>query len=480
MREENIFFMKGRDFCTKTVQICSPSDAVRDVARKMSEKNISSIFVCEDGVPIGIITDRDFRNKIVPSGMNAKEVEAAGIMSSPLVTIREDEYLFEAIYKMSRHNIHRVAIVDGEGKLKGVLTDSDILRLQTDTPQYLIRDIEHAETVEELRRISRKVTDLVVHLNRTGVRTMDLVRLIAHINDAVVQRLVAILRSSEFPELPRGFAFVVLGSEGRMEQTLKTDQDNAIIYADDLGEEEQRLLARFSTRLIDSLISTGVPPCPGGIMAKNEFWRQSLSQWTERLTAWTSVPNPDNILNFSMFSDVRLLFGDPALVQSLRDCMGQRVRESTLFVAHMAKNILRFPPPLGWFGRLRLEAEGEHRGTLNIKKAGVFALTEGAKLLALSAGVSGVGTWERIVALGEAGELSPDEVLGLQASYNYLVYVRLRSQVSAVIAGQKPSDFVDPRSLNFIEMRRLRDAFGAVKSFQNLLKLRYRLDFIRN
>jgi CBS domain-containing protein len=307
---------------------------------------------------------------------------------------------------------------------------------------------------------------------------MDLVRLISHVHDSLTLRLIAYLRENEFPDLPAGFAFVVLGSEGRMEQTLKTDQDNAIVHADDLDEKELATLVAFSTRLIDSLIEVGVPPCPGGIMAKNEFWRQSLTVWKARIRDWTTTPTPDNILSYSMFSDIRLLYGDAELVGELSDFTRRRVRENALFAAYMAQNVQRFEPPIGWFGHFKVEESGDHRGQLDIKKAGLFTITEGIKLLAMSAAVAGTGTWERIELLGESGDLSPDEVVELKTSYAFLVQIRLKSQVASIEAGEAASDYVDPRKLNIVERNRLRVALEAVGSFQHFIKLRYKADIL--
>ena len=326
---------------------------------------------------MGMITDRDFRNKVIPAALNPLRMPASAVMSHPLVTVRDDDYLFEALYQMSRHDIHRVAVVDAEGQLAGIITDTDLLRLQTSSPLYLIRDLEYAQDLETIKVIYGRVVQLIIGLSRSGIKTVDLVRLISHIHDSVVLRLIHVIRQGEFEDLTDRFAFVVLGSEGRMEQTLKTDQDNAIVYADDLSEEELEKLTRFSVLLIDSLIAIGVPPCPGGIMAKNEYWRQKASVWEQRIGEWTGSPIPDNILKFSMFSEIRLLYGDGELVERLRRYTHRHVRENAVFIAHMAKNVLRFPPPLGWFRRYQGGAHRRAPGAARHQEVGDFRLHRG-------------------------------------------------------------------------------------------------------
>ena len=236
----------------------------------------------------------------------------------------------------------------------------------------------------------------------------DMVRLIAHLNDRIVIRLIELLRAERFAGLTERFAFVVLGSEGRSEQTLTTDQDNALVYADDLAAADVRQLAEFSTILIDSLIAIGIPSCPGGIMAKNEQWRRSLGQWQHVLDQWFSTPTSENIMNVSMFSDLRLLSGDPSLEQALKEHVAGRLQGNELYLGHMTANLLRFAVPLGWFGRIKTE-KGEHAGQVDLKKAGIFAITEGVKILSLGNGVQETGTEQRIERLVERGVLNQKE-----------------------------------------------------------------------
>lgn len=479
MPEANTLFLPVGAFCQRDVVTCEAAEALVAVAGRMRQRNISSVVVCEGGAPIGIVTDRDLRNKVVARGLDPGRLTVREVMNAPLITIGEEEFLFEALYRMSKHGIHRVGVVNAAGQLVGIVTDSDVLRLQTQSPQQLIRNIEEAETIEDLRRLHDKVRNLVVHLVGTGVHTRDLVRMIAHLNDRLLLRLIALLRAERFPDLPARFAFVVLGSEGRREQTLATDQDNAIIYADDLAPDEVRRIEEFAGALIEQLIAIGVPPCPGGVMASNAEWRRSLGGWAEMLEHWLATPTSDNILTGSMFFDLRMLHGDPSLEIDLKVHLADHLGREGAFLRYAAANVLRFKPPLGWFGRIRVERKGEHRGLLDIKKAGIFTITEGVKVLALEAGVLDGGTRERLAALVSAGVL--DRVLAddLETSFNFLVYLRLRGQVAAIRAGREPTNFIDLQQLNRMERGRLKLALEGVGTFQEFLNLRFQLDLLR-
>ncbi|BBA70883.1 putative nucleotidyltransferase substrate binding domain-containing protein [Geobacter sulfurreducens] len=476
MTEENFMFQPVGTFCQRQVVTCAPGDRLVDVAATMSERNISSVVVCKGDTPAGIVTDRDLRNKVVARGADCHAMTAGMIMNAPLITVGEDDSIFEALHRMSRRGIHRVCVVDGAGRLTGIITDSDILRLQSRSPQQMVREIEEACSVADLGKLHVRVQNLVVHLAGTGVPTRDLVRMIAHLNDQILVRLITLLRRERYPDLTDRFAFIVLGSEGRQEQTLTTDQDNAIVYADDLSETDVRRLEAFSIDLIDNLVAIGVPPCPGGIMARNEAWRRSLSQWRAVLDQWLSAPTPENILNSSMFMDMRLIDGDHSLEQALKPHIAGRLAGDTAYLAHMGANVVRFTPPLGMFGRIKVERSGDHRGLVDLKKAGIFAITEGVKILALEAGLPRGGTWERLQSLVTAGTFTAKEAEDLEESFNFLVLLRLRGQVEAIRQGLTPTNHIPLDHLNRMEQGRLRLAFEEVRTLQAFMARRFRLD----
>ena len=297
--------------------------------------------------------------------------------------------------------------------------------------------------------------------------------------DQLLLRLIELLRARQFSNLPEKFAFVVLGSEGRREQTLTTDQDNAIIYSDDLSPEEVDEIKAFSEELIDALIEIGVPPCPGGIMAKNEFWRRSYRGWVDALNNWLSTPKPENILNGSMFFDLRTVYGDPSLEKSLKEMLAKHFRTEKMFLTHSAANVNRFRPPLGLFGGIKVDHGEQHRGQLDVKKAGIFAITEGVKALAMEAGISESGTRERIQELIDKGVLTQKQADDLNASYNFLVFLRLRCQVDDIRAGIEPSNYITLAKLNHMEKGRLKLAFEEVNEFHEFLRVHFRVHLLR-
>lgn len=480
MAEENQFFRPVRDFCQRSVMTCRADDPLVSAVAIMRERNISSMVVLEDGRPHGIFTDRDLRNKVVAPGRSPVELKVGDVMHSPLATIGEDDVLYEALYRMSRLKIHRLVVVDDAGALSGIITDTDILRLQAHSPHQLVLDIEKAGSIDDLRTLHSRIQALVLHLSGTGIPIRDMVKLIANLNDQVLIRLIALLRADKYADLTDDFAFVVMGSEGRGEQTLSTDQDNAIIYADTLGADEIARLEAFSHELIEALISIGVPPCPGGIMAKNPPWRRSLSGWKMELNRWLSTPTPDNVMTGSMFMDLRALYGRSDLVRALKEHAFATLSEDQGFLMRMAQNMTNFLPPLGWFGKVKLEKSGPHRGRLDIKKAGIFAITDGVKALAIEAHALDGTTHDRIEALTAAGVIKPEDAKNLLASFDFLVMTRLRGHVEALRAGEAPTNYVSMDMLNVMQQGELRLALEQVAKFQGFIKHHFRLHLLRN
>lgn len=467
-----------REVYRKDTFTCKTDVPVSQVALLMKEMNVSGVIVSHDDALVGVVTDRDLRDKVLAKGLDPTKVYVSSIMSEPLVSIKEDDFLSEAVYKMMQDNIHRLAVVDDAGSLLGVITDRDILKFQTDTALYFMRDLEAARDMDDLKAINNKMVDYIGKLFKAEIKPKDLIRLISYLNDLIIVKVIRLIIEKEFLKVPTKFAFLVLGSEGRMEQTLKTDQDNAIVYSNELGKEDLALLGAFSVKLIDSLVDIGFPSCPGGIMAKNEIWRKSLSDWGDTVKGWVSVPTPDNILNYSMFSDLRTVYGDLELEKALKQRVVNVISKNHVFLAHMANNILRFKPPLNFLGGFKVEKKGEHTGKLDIKMTGIFPLTEGIKVLALEAGIMEGGTVDKIVKLMGLGIVPDDELHEVDASLDFFIYLRLKSQIEQVAKGLEPTNFIDPLNLNEVERERLKVGFSMVKAFQSFLAEKYKVSFL--
>lgn len=342
----------------------------------------------------------------------------------------------------------------------------------------LQQELHSARTIKELRDISSLMPSRVRLLLGSGIDIHRAVQMISGFNDAVTLRLITLLEDTEGLRLPPGAALLVLGSEGRGEQTLRTDQDNAIAYADTMPPSDLHTLESFAVRLVDGLAEIGVPRCPGNIMVSNPEWRHSISEWRQLLEQWIGIPTPANVLHFGTFQDLRTLYGARSAESQLSDYICTTVAQNHLFFPNMAHHVVRFPSPFTIFGNLRVESGGPHNGLLDLKKAGIFAITTGTSLLALEHGVIGGDTWKKLDLLGAEGFLSSGDLDSIRTAFNGLVLLRLQQQLRDLDAGVTPGNHIDPHRLDSDDQARLREALKGVNTFLWIFRNHYLLDYI--
>lgn len=476
--EDSLFFIPVEEVCHRPVVTCSPDIGLVEMSTLMKIHNISGIVVVENDKPVGIVSLRDLRNLIATMAGKIMTLTVREVMKTSLITICSSDYLFKAIFLMAKHNIHRLIVINEFGCLTGVITDTDLLRIQTRSPLYLVQEIESANSIEQLRTLGQKMTGMLYYALKTNADAQSLIQLIAHFNDALTQRLIYILDYYHDIRLPSGAAYLSLGSEGRQEQTLRTDQDSAIVYLDELSGDDIAEVRRFAERLVSALESVGVPLCPGNMMASNPEWCHTLSEWKELVEQWITRPDPDATVHFGVFQDLRVLHGDVAFETELRNHICECVRNNAIFLPNMARNIVRFKPPLGMFGRFQVEKKGEQRGKLDLKKGGLFALTRGVSLIALEAGIMGGTTWSKLDRLHLMHLMSDHDLEIVRDAFTFLIKMRLSKQLIALSSGKVVDNFVDPMVLMDRERDQLREAFRGVDTLLNILKSRYQLDMM--
>ncbi|MFA7405877.1 MAG: DUF294 nucleotidyltransferase-like domain-containing protein [Pelobacteraceae bacterium] len=476
--EDSLFFIPVEEVCHRPVVTCSPDIGLIEMANLMMANNISGIVVEENTKPVGIVSLRDLRNLIATMAGEIMTLTVRDVMKTSLITICSTDYLFKAIFLMAKHNIHRLIVIDEFDRLTGVITDTDLLRIQTRSPLYLVQEIESADTIEQLRALGRKMTGMLHYAVKTNADAQSLIQLIAHFNDALTQRLIHVLDRTLGVRLPAGAAYLSLGSEGRQEQTLRTDQDSAIVYRDDLSGEDIAEVRLFAEHLVSALERVGVPLCPGNMMASNPEWCHSLSEWKELVDQWISRPDPDATVHFGVFQDLRVLHGETAFEAELRNHICECVRNNSIFLPSMARNIVRFKPPIGMFGRFQVEKKGDQRGKLDLKKGGLFALTRGVSLIALEAGFMGGTTWSKLDKLHLLHLVSDHDLEIIRDAFTFLIKMRLNKQLIAMSSGKVVDNFVDPMVLMDRDKDLLRAAFKGVDTLLNILKSRYQLDMM--
>jgi CBS domain-containing protein len=436
-----------------------------------------------DGSPVGIVTDRDLRRKVVAEARDPKATRAAEIMSAPVVTVAPDAFAFEALIEMTRRDIHHLPLVE-HGRLRGVVTSDDLLFAQTPHPVTLAREIGRAGTVAELRDAAGRVTGLVRRLVGEGGTAYEVARLVTELNDRLVLRTLALilqrLEAEEGARPPGAFAWLAFGSEGRREQTLRTDQDNGLVYADaeDDAEAAATFFRRLGERMTEALIDVGFPPCPGRIMASNPEWCQPLSVWHRYFDQWMRETTPEHILAASIFFDLRPLGGAGDLGGHLTERIRTVAPKETLFLRRMAEDVVLDRLPVGLFGRLTIEREGPHKGSLDLKQGGSRQLVGAGRVHALAQGLEETNTVDRFRASAAGGIYTETEVRDIIGAYQHLLRLRLVHQLDQL----EREDAVDNRvyvdRLPRADALLLRDALRIVAEVQQRVRHLYGTDLL--
>ena len=471
-----LFTTQIGDMATKDIITVGESATIREAAQEMARNRISSVIVTDaGGLPEGIVTDRDMREKVVALARSVSD-PVKDIMSSPLVCVDVKDYCFEAVLRMIKDNIHHILVIK-DGTVKGVLTNHDLMLLQGSSPLSFAKDLESQQTVEGLVPVSVKVNRVVGLLLKEGARAGNITRIITELNDRLLRKVLQIAEK-RFGKPPAPYCWVGFGSEGRKEQTFKTDQDNAIIYADPGSEFEEveirRYFTEFTAFVQDGLLRCGFPPCPAEYMASNPKWCQPLRVWKKYLSDWVSTPTPDALMNALTFFDFRAMHGESALAEDLRTYLIGILKDEKVFLGHLANMAIKNSPPIGFFKSFVVEKDGAHRNELNLKVKGVAPFVDIIRLFALERGIRVTSTLERIAALRETHTIVQEYADEFEHAFEFIMLLRIHHQFSQLSAGGTADNFVDPNTLSNLEKRSLKDAFHLVTKVQNLIIERYK------
>lgn len=452
----------------RTLVSCPTKTTIRAAAQLMSRHSCSSILITSlEGDFVGIVTDNDLRQKVVASGLDIdKPVET--IMSFPLRTISAQALIFEALMTMMQENFKYLGVTGPENVVIGIITNKDILAAQGQSPLFLIGEISTAGGIEALRQQYQLLPVVIQDLIANGAKARNLTRLITTISDAILNKIIAFALDKTGPP-PCPFAFMVMGSEGRKEQTLKTDQDNAIIYEDVVGQSAAAVHSYFlalGEMICTSLSDVGFDLCKGEIMAMNPKWCQPLSVWKGYFLSWIRLAEPEDMLSSAIFFDFRCAHGQDELVAELRSFLQHALAESPLFFGYMAVNAQHFKPPIGFFRNFIVESRGEHRESFDIKKV-MVPIVDFARLHALKNGLSETNTQERLHQLFTRKLLSRDTYHELEQAYSFLMQLRFARQLSAITMEKTaPDNYINPKRLTRIEQTMLKEIFSRIDNMQ--------------
>lgn len=437
-----------------------PDATVAETARAMRDAGTSSVLIA--GEPLGIVTDRDLRSRVLAADLDP-DTPVRAVMSCPLRSLPADTTVFGALLWRLEQGFHHLPLTSG-GLIAGVVTDTDLLRHQATSPLALLRRIEALDSATDaLAGYAGEVAAVAEALLKGGLDVLQIARVIATLNDALTVRLLRRAESA-LGTPPCPYAWLTLGSGGRTEQVLLSDQDNALAYLEDT-ESTRAYFDALAARVVAGLIAAGFPRCPGGYMATN--WRRSLAEWRALFRRWVEVPEPQALLEAEVFMDFRSVHGELALepLDAILASAGRR----GLFLHQLARAALSVHPSLGAFGRLRRD-----HGTIDLKAGGIATIVMLARLHALAAGATPRPTLDRLDAAAEAGTLSRGGAEALADTFRFLTRLRLREQLRSLHAGATLSNRIDPDELSAFERRRLKEALRAVRRQQEATGRRFR------
>ncbi len=462
--------LKVADLVTRRKVSIGAADTVQQAAQLMTEQRVSCLLIEQGEKLVGILTDRDLRSRVVAKNLSAA-VSVSDVMTKSPQRIDIHSFAFEAIQKMSQYNIHHLP-VEEHGKAIGVLTTTDLIRSQQEHPVFLISHIHRQHQAAGLQAITPQIQQLALQLAEQHLPCYEVSGVLTSIMDALVQSWLNIAEQQLGPA-PCVYSWLVFGSQARRDMLPSADQDNALL----LEKEPVGAIADYFSALADivcqGLASSGQALCEGQIMASNPELRLSLKGWSHRFAKWLNTPDPQALLNSSIFFDMRLVHGSKGLFNVLHEDVLARCKNNELFLYHLAKNATERQPPLGFFKHFLLEQDGRQRKGLDLKKRGISLVTDLVRVYALSAGIQAVKTRERLDLLQQQAVLTQRQQQNLQGAFDVLANLRWQLQAQDMKRGRHLSNLLDPSQLSLLQRHQLKDAFAVLSDEQQLLRQRF-------
>ncbi len=438
-------------------------------ASLMSKNRAGAVFVTGPGDSeevIGIVTDHDFRERVVAHGVSP-HASVRSIMTAPVASISAQAPIYEALLLMQERSVDYLAVLNDEDRLSGMIHLRDLVHYQRSSSVIITDSVKRAHSVEEISEAHDRLPALVQAVVQSGADTRYLNHIISGVSDVIVQRLIA-MATEKLGPAPARFAFLALGSEGREEQTLLTDQDNALLYedpAEEKVEETARYFLDLGTLVSDWLAQAGYAYCEGGVMAKNPRWNLSQTQWREQFVHWIHNANPQELLELNMLFDFRCVSGEKQFARDLRTWVFDQMEAYPLFYAHFAQNALLYKPPVNVLGTIQGTSSVDGRKAVSLKES-LMPIVNFARLYALKYRIDSTNTLDRLAELRDHGVLKRESYEQMVPDYGTLMRIRLQRQAEAIEENRKPSNLILPQELTSAEEARLKRLFAVTEELR--------------
>ena len=468
------------EYSTK-IKSCRPGADIQSIAKTMSKKGIGAMLIEKDGLPIGIITDKDLRNKVV-TGLFPITAKAKTIMSSPVITYPSKLTVTQAQMAMMKSSIsHLVLTEDGTTNTKaiGILSKHDVMLSLGNNPAVLVKAAKRSTQIDELKPIRKGAMNLLKGYLEQNIPMSLTSKIISELNDACTKQIIRLsLKKMDIPP-PVDFAWLAMGSQGRSEQLLHTDQDNALVFKDGTEsnlEETRNYFLKLAKFITEGLHEIGYAYCPADMMASNPKWCLSVNEFKKITTKWITNPGPDEVLLSSIFFDYNHAYGNKELTEELSTHIFETVAEYPIFLSHLASGGLQNPSPSGFFRKFLVEQDGAHKDFFDLKRRALMPLIDAARVLILSHNIKGINnTWQRYEKLAL---LEPNNAeLYLSCSYSSKALLKFRT-----LQGLLHNDsgrFISLEKLSKEERMKLKRTFSSIKDIQEVLSIRFMTSIIR-
>ena len=468
--KELVNFMVARvsDAFLQAPIILDSSTSIYEAVVALKDKKGSSLIV-KDGESYGIVTDTDFREKIVLNRMSFDE-PIKTIATFGLKTVRSDEFLFNAQLRMNKFGIKRLIVLDENESIVGVLDLIALTSFFASHTYSVILELDSATNLEQLKSASKKFIRVIRVLYAKGVKVRYISKIVSQLNTKLFRKLYELLCPTELQEKS---CLIIMGSEGREEQILRTDQDNALILADNHGISEDTI-SKFTHNFTEHLVDFGYPRCTGNIMVSNPFWVKTVSEFEHTIFEWINTPSEENHMNLAIFYDSFGIAGDKYLLVNLKEYLFKKATDSDIFYSFFAKPIMNFETPLSMFANFIVDKD-KHKNELDIKKGGIFPIVHGIRALSMEKKIRKTNTVDRIKELHTLEMIDKEFSSELIESFNFLLTLRLKFRLEKIDAREPLDNYINPDTLNSLEKDLLRDSFKVVDKFKKFVSYHFKL-----
>lgn len=460
----------------KTPLKISSSTPIKDAALLATENMIDSVLITEQGFPVGIVTDKDFRSKVA-TGRFPLSNAIEKIMASPVITVTENISVAEAQLVMLKHGVTHLCVTqDGTDKseVKGIISEHDLVVAQANNPGVLLKEIKRSQTAKELKLVRDKLTDIIQSSLNKNIPLTHINSIAGEITLAIVKRAVeqSIL---DLGSPPARFAWLSIGSQGRKEQLLLTDQDSILVF-EDVSAEKYRDVKDYFLKLAKKATATlekvGFVFCPQGHMASNMLWCKSLTDWTKQYNSWMNTPGENSNEISSVFFDYEMAYGEQKIEDAITETIFKNAKNNVLFFDYLGNDAIKKPTPLNFFKKFNLEEEGENKGKFDIKTRALMPLVDGARMLTMSNGIKGINsTYLRYKQLAIVDPKFSEVYLNCADAYLVLSKFRAVEGLKNDSSGQ----YINLDELNKVDREKLKNALNPMRDLEELIKDRFQL-----